>query len=78
MILRAFIAIVAADALDRNRREQQLRARAKKGALAAPPCAQARSAVAAGNFDWLHPERPMPDEKHLRTWRESSGEIARP
>jgi hypothetical protein len=58
MILRAFIAIVAADAIDRQRREQQRRAWAAAEEARAADAGAILPALASGNFDPLRPERP--------------------
>jgi hypothetical protein len=58
MILRAFIAIVAADAIDRHRREQQHRAWAADDQARAAAHAQSAPPLASGRFDPLRPERP--------------------
>jgi hypothetical protein len=60
MILRAFIAIIAADAIDRQRREQERRSwAAADAACAAAAGVKIPSALASGEFDPLRPERPM-------------------
>jgi hypothetical protein len=58
MILRAFIAIVAADAIDRHRREQQHRAWVAADQARAAADAPSRPPLASGRFDPLRPERP--------------------
>jgi hypothetical protein len=59
MILRAFIAIIAADAIDRQRREQQRRTWAAAEEARAAANAPSWPPFASGRFDPLRPERPM-------------------
>ena len=59
MFLRAFITMIAADAIDRHMREQQHRARAAaEEARAAAAGATRRPRFAPLEFDPRRPERP--------------------
>ena len=59
MFIRAFITMVAADAVDRHMREQQRRAwLAEDRARAEPDAARPRPPTPPASYDLSRPERP--------------------